>query len=461
MEWLLIGFGVLLTAGTGVFVAAEFSLVTLDRPVIEKAIAAGDKRSEGVLKAHRTLSTQLSGAQVGITVTTLVLGFIVEPAVSTLLEGPLTAIGIPQGAVPGVSIALGLLVATSFSMVFGELVPKNAAIAAPLRTARLVADPQRWFTTAMRPLITLCNGSANKILRSIGVEPVEELSSGRSPEELAALVRRSAEIGTLDQGTARLITRSLDFGGRTASDVMTHRVHTVYLQREESAAEVVRVARRSGHSRFPVVDGDLDDVIGVVHVKKAVAVPHERREEVPVAALMTEVLRVPETVRLDPLLVELRDQGLQLAVVVDEHGGTAGVVTLEDLIEELVGEIADEHDRNRPVARRLRDGAWLVPGLLRTDEVRDRVGADIPDGHVYETVGGFVMARLGRIPSVGDEVVVSGGALRVERMDGRRVERLRFWPTPPIDGHAASDVPTDRPPDLPPDRGIRSPQVAR
>jgi CBS domain containing-hemolysin-like protein len=198
------------------------------------------------------------------------------------------------------------------------------------------------------------------------------------------------------------------------------------LRTDQTAADLIALARRTGHSRFPVTEDDLDDIAGVVHVKSAVAVPRERRDEVPVAAIMSEALRVPDTVRLDPLLVELRDTGLQLAVVVDEYGGTAGVVTLEDLVEELVGEVADEHDRSRPGVTRRRDGSWLVPGLMRPDEVRERTAVPIPDGNAYETVGGFVMAALGRIPRAGDEVVVDKFRVRVERMDGRRVDRVRL-----------------------------------
>jgi CBS domain containing-hemolysin-like protein len=217
------------------------------------------------------------------------------------------------------------------------------------------------------------------------------------------------------------------------------------VHRDESAAEVVRLARSSGHSRFPVVQEGLDDVVGVVHVKKAVSVPPDRRAEVPAAALMSPVLLVPETVRLDPLLDQLRDQGLQLAVVVDEYGGTSGVVTLEDVVEEIVGEVADEHDRSRSSARRMRDGSWVVPGLWRPDEVRDRVGADVPDDGAYETVGGYVMARLGRVPVPGDEVELPEGTLYVTRMDGRRVDRLRWRPRtaeagPAVDAPAEVDA---------------------
>jgi CBS domain containing-hemolysin-like protein len=425
-EWLLLGAGVLLTFGTSLFVAAEFSLVALDRPTVQRAIDKGDRRAIGVLKAVRNLSTQLSGAQVGITVTTLIVGYLVQPSLAALLTTPVEALGLDGAAAEGLAVAFAVAIATAFSMVVGELVPKNLAISVPLATARVVVGPQRVFTASVSPLITLLNGSANRLLRLVGVEPQEELSAGRSPEELAALVRHSAAAGTLDQQTAQLITRSLGFSSRTAADVMTPRVRTLTLPRDRKASEVIALARRSGHSRFPVIDGDLDDVVGVVHLKSAVAVPRERRDEVPVAAIMSEALRVPETVRLDPLLVELRALGLQLAVVVDEYGGTAGVVTLEDLVEELVGEVADEHDRSRPGIVHRRDGAWLVPGLMRPDEVRDKTGIDVPDGHAYETLGGFLMAALGRIPVAGDEVPVEGAMLRVERMDGRRVDRVRL-----------------------------------
>ena len=425
-EWLLLGAGVLLTFGTSIFVAAEFSLVALDRPTVQRAIDNGDRRAVGVLRAVRNLSTQLSGAQVGITVTTLIVGYLVQPSLAALLSTPIEALGLGETAAEGLSVALALALATAFSMVVGELVPKNLAISEPMATARVVVGPQRFFTASVAPLITVLNGSANRILRAFGVEPREELSAGRSPEELAALVRHSAAAGTLDQQTAQLITRSLGFSARTAADVMTPRVRTLVLPRDHKASEVIALARRSGHSRFPVIDGDLDDVVGVVHLKSAVAVPRERRDDVPVAAIMSEALRVPETVRLDPLLVELRALGLQLAVVVDEYGGTAGVVTLEDLVEELVGEVADEHDRSRPGIVHRRDGAWLVPGLMRPDEVRDKTGIDVPDGPAYETLGGFMMAALGRIPQLGDEVPVDGAVLRVERMDGRRIDRVRL-----------------------------------
>jgi CBS domain containing-hemolysin-like protein len=428
IEWLLVLLGVVLTLGTALFVAAEFAFVALDRAAVERSVEAGDAGSHQVLEALRRLSTQLSASQVGITLTTLLVGYLVQPSVAALLASPMRGLGLSSGLAASLSVLLALVLATVFSMVVGELIPKNMAVAEPLRVARAVALPMRVFGAVFRPLIALLNGSANRLLRRMGVEPKEELSGARTPQELASLVRRSAEAGTLDAVTARLVTRSLRFGDRTAEDVMTPRLRCVVVHRDDPASDVVRLARSSGHSRFPVVDDGLDDVVGLVHVKRAVAVPHERRAEVPAAALMAEPVMVPETARLEPLLAQLRESGMQLAVVVDEYGGTSGVVTLEDVVEEIVGEVADEHDRNRGAGRRLRDGTWLVPGLWRPDEVRERVGAPVPDDAAYETVGGFVMAVLGRVPQRGDEVPLTAGTLRVTRMEGRRVDRLRWIP---------------------------------
>lgn len=436
-EWLLVLFGVVLTAGTALFVAAEFSLVALDPSSVDRQVAAGDRRAHGVARALRQLSTQLSGAQVGITVTTILLGYTTQQALATLLVGPLGDAGLAEAAATGVAALVSLTLVNTFSMVFGELVPKNLAITDPMGTARIVTPAQVAVTTALRPLIHVLNGSANRILRAFGVEPREELSGGRSASELASLVRRSAEIGTLDRTTATLVERTINLGDLTAVDVMTDRQRMHVLHRDDTAADVVELARVTGHSRFPVIDASRDDVAGLVHLRRAVAVPFERRAEVPAAALMVAAPRVPETVRLAPLLVELRDQGLQMAIVVDEYGGTSGVVTLEDVVEELVGDVTDEHDRRRVAVRSGPARTWLVPGQLRPDELVEQTGLVVPDEAPYETLGGLVMMVLGRIPAVGDEVVVTGVRLVVEQMDGRRVETLRVSAEVPAPDQAA------------------------
>jgi len=424
-EWLLVGLGVLLTAGTAVFVAAEFALVTLDPGLVDRDLAGQqDIRTRSVRKALRQLSTQLSGAQVGITVTTILLGYTAQPALATLLTGPLELTPLARGAATGLAAVLSLIVVNAFSMIFGELVPKNAALSSPLATARAVAPLQRGFTAALRPLILLLNNSANALLRRIGVEPREELSGGRSAQELVALVRRSAAAGTLDEGTAILLTNSIELDTLTAVDVMTDRTRMAVVRREDSAADVVALARETGHSRFPVIGDSHDDVLGLVHLRRAISVPYERRAEVPAPALMDPAPRVPETVTLGPLLVELREHGLQMAVVVDEYGGTSGVVTLEDVVEELVGDVADEHDPRRAGVHPAGDRVWSVPGLLRPDELTEQTGLVVPEEGAYETLGGLVMALLGRVPFVGDVVQVTGVVLRVEAMDGRRVSRV-------------------------------------
>jgi len=440
----MVALGVLLTAGTAVFVASEFSLVTLDPAVVgagddetsdqEGGGGRGDRRDRSVRAGLKHLSTELSSAQVGITVTTILLGYTAQPALLSLIGGALggTALATTVSAV--LAGVLALVVVNLFSMLFGELVPKNFALSAPYATARQVVPLQRQFTRLFRPVIAVLNGSANAILRRVGVEPREELTGARSAPELAALVRRSAQEGTLDVSVATLLTNSIELDELSAVDVMTDRMRMVVLDRGASAADVVDAARRTGHSRFPVIGEDRDDVVGLVHLRRAVAVPHDRRGEVPAAALMVDAPRVPETVSLGPLLVELRGFGLQMAVVVDEYGGTSGVVTLEDVVEELVGDVADEHDRRRAGAARRADGSWFVPGVMRPDELTEVTGLSVPEDAAYETLGGLVMSRLGRVPVVGDEVVVGSGrarvVVRVEAMEGRRVERIIVRPAP-------------------------------
>jgi len=442
-EWLLVLAGVGLTMGTAVFVAAEFAFVALDQTTVQQAIEKGDAAAKPTLASLRQLSTQLSASQVGITVTTLVLGYLAQPSVGKLLRAPLSAAHVPTSAIEPSATAVALVLATLFSMLFGELLPQFLGISAPLRTAKLVALPVRAFSVVTWPLIFVLNGSANLVLKALGITPREGLSAARTPQELASLIRRSAEAGTMDQDTARLVTRSLNFGERTAADVMTPRVRCTPIGRTDSAEDVVRMARRTGHSRFPVTGEDWDDVDGLVHVKRAIAVPHDRRKDVPVSALMVDAMMVPETIRLDPLLLLLRSAGHQMVVVVDEYGGTSGLVTLEDVIEEIVGEVSDEHDRARTTGRLGANGSWTVPGLWRPDEVRDRLGALVADGPAYETVGGYVMACLGRVPVVGDEVSVTGWTIRVDAMDGRRVDRLRFTPAEDESAGLANLLPND------------------
>ncbi|WP_285725352.1 hemolysin family protein [Psychromicrobium xiongbiense] len=429
MEWLLLLLGLVLIAGTGFFVAVEFSLVALDQASVQAAVDQGDRAAEPLLHCLKSLSTQLSSCQLGITLTTLLTGFVMEPSLGVLLAAPLSALGLESGTASVVSWILAMLVATVLSMVLGELVPKNMAISISFAVGKFVARPQLVFTAIFRPAILLLNGFANRVLHLWGLEAKEEISGARSPAELASLVRRSAELGTLDAGTANFVERSLSFSGRTAADVMTPRIRVEMLDIDAPLDDVIDAARRTGYSRFPLYEDSVDDIVAVVHVKRAVAVPADRRAGLQAGTIKEDVLRVPETIHLDSLLTELRAGNLQLAVVLDEYGGTAGVVTLEDLVEEIVGEVSDEHDSARPGVVHSADGQWHFPGLLRPDELASQVpGLTVPDEASYETVGGFMMAELGRIPLPGDTVYIEGGTLTVERMDGRRVDRIVFRP---------------------------------
>jgi len=427
MEWLFLVFGILLIFGTGFFVAVEFSLVALDQAQVQAAVDDGDEAAKPLLACLKSLSTQLSSCQLGITLTTLLTGYVLEPSVGSLLKEPLRGLGLADPT--PVSLVIAMIAATVFSMILGELVPKNLAIAQAMAVGKAVARPQLVFTMIFKPAIIVLNGFSNKVLGIFGLEAKEEISGARTPDELASLVRRSAEMGTLDPGTAEFLARTLRFSDKTAADVMTPRFRMETLDAVEPVTAVVDAARATGYSRFPVTGESVDDIRGVVHIKKAVAVPTPKRAELEVGSLMTEVFRVPETIPLDDLIAELRASNMQLAVVLDEYGGTAGVVTLEDLVEEIVGEVADEHDRRRPGVLQGADGRWFFPGLLRPDEVGAQIkGLVIPEDGSYETVGGFVMSSLGRIPVAGDHVAVHGGELRVVRMDGRRVDRLAFLP---------------------------------
>ncbi|MBK5231991.1 MAG: HlyC/CorC family transporter [Thermoleophilia bacterium] len=436
VELLLVLASAALILACGAFVAAEFSFVTVDRSAVDKEAEGGDRKARGVALALRSLSTHLSAAQLGITVTNLIIGFMAEPALAGLLDGPLESVGVSEGAVRGISLAIAFILANGLTMIFGELVPQNLAIARPMETARAVQGFQRGFSRVFRPFVRLANGSANAILRLIGIEPQEELASARSPEELSSLVRRSAEQGTLGLPTATLVEKSIEFGERRADDAMTPRVRVETLAPDEPVVKVIEAARESGRSRFPVIREGSEEVEGIVHVKHAVAVPYDQRENVLVRDVMADPVLVPSTVELDPLLTELRKQGLQIAVVVDEFGSFDGIVTLEDLIEEIVGEVRDEHDPREEPVRPISEGIWGLSGLLRPDEIEEKTGIQLAEDEDYETVAGLIAMELGRVPGRGDTVTVTATEegegpdpeveLTVLRMDGLRVDRVRM-----------------------------------
>ncbi|MYX26951.1 DUF21 domain-containing protein [Streptomyces sp. SID8381] len=444
-EVLLLLVAVLLSLACGAFVAAEFSLTTVERGALERAAERGERGASGALKAVRNLTFQLSGAQLGITVTNLVVGMLAEPSISKLISGPLQALGMSRSAASSLALVLGTALSTVFLMVVGELVPKNWAISSPLAIARRVATPQRWFSAAFRPFITHLNNTANRVVRRLGVEPAEELASARGPQELAALARHSAKEGALEADTAELFVRTLNLADLTAENVMTPRVQVVALDAQATCEDVANATRATGLSRFPVYRGSLDSVVGTAHVKDVLAVPAGRRLHLRVSEIMREPLLVPESLTVDRLLDRLSGRRT-MAVVIDEYGGTAGVATLEDIVEEVVGEVRDEHDPHEtpdlaPAGADAEGRAlYSADGSARVDQLA-RVGLKVPDGP-YETLAGLVAAELGRIPATGDVLEVAGWRLDVVDAGGRRAARVLLHA--PLDDAPVAEVPTRR-----------------
>jgi len=419
-----------LIAANGYFVAAEFSFVAARRGRLEEAAGDGDPRALVALDVREHLSFMLSGAQLGITATSLLVGYIAEPTIGRALAPLIALTGLGEQAVFGVSLTIGFVLATTAQMVVGELAPKNLAIARAEPVALALARPTWWYTRLAGPIIRLFDGAANRLLQALGIEPVQDVPSGVSVEELEHIIADSSREGALTAGQAGLLTRALDFRTLRAGDVMVPRPQVQSIPVDATCEDLRRLAVESGHSRFPAVGDDLDDVRGVVQAKDIFRVDATVRGRAPVHNLLQPGLAVPETALLGPLLGELREARSPLAVVVDEHGGTAGILTLEDIVEELVGEIRDEHDPAEPGIQRLRDGSFVVPGAWRIDETERDTGIALPEGD-YDTVGGLVMATLGRVPEPGDVVEVDGARLRVRTLDGLAVAQVGLTPLEP------------------------------
>ncbi|MFD3523997.1 hemolysin family protein [Streptomyces sp. NPDC058653] len=436
-EVLLLLVALLLALACGAFVAAEFSLTTVERADLERAVEDGERGAASAMKAVRSLTFQLSGAQLGITVTNLVVGMLAEPSVAKLIRGPVEAIGFSHSVASSLALVIGTALSTVVLMVVGELVPKNWAISSPLAVAKVVATPQRFFTAGFRPFIGHLNNTANRLVRLLGLEPTEELASARSPQELVALARHSAKEGALEPDTAALFVRTLNLADLTAENVMTPRVQVTALDVLATVEDVANATRATGLSRFPVYRDSLDRVVGVAHIKDVLRVPAGRRARTGVSEVLREPLLVPESLTVDRLLDRLSGNGA-MAVVIDEYGGTAGVVTLEDIVEEVVGEVRDEHDPHEtPDLARAGEDAdgrelWSADGAARFDQLWE-IGLRAPEGP-YETLAGLVATELGRIPVQGDHVELGGWRIDVVDASGRRAARLLLHAPLPGDG---------------------------
>lgn len=406
----------------GFYVTGEFALVAVDRSRIEADASAGNRGAARTLGALKELSFHLSGAQLGITVTSLLVGFVLEPTLGRTLLPVAEAVGVPEASALEVALTAALVIATATQMLLGELLPKNIAIAEPTATAYAVVGPLRVANSLMRPVIVFLNSSANVTVRAIGIEPEEELIAVRSRAELRRLISDSRAQGALAEEQASLLSRSISFGDKTAADALVPRFSVKAISGEASLADLADFAVSTGHSRFPVYGNDLDDIVGIVHAKDAFRIPAENRQDTPVAAIMREPLIVPESRPLDMLLVDMRTSRQQIAIIADEYGSTAGIATFEDLVEEIVGDIHDEHDRADPahLTPGMPDGVHVVSGLLHPDEVRDRTGFEMPGGG-YETLAGFLLTLFDRIPEGGDHTSFDGWEFKIVAMDGRRI----------------------------------------
>ena len=397
------------------FVAAEFSLLALDRARVEAQANQGSRVHRSLLRALQRLTLTMSGCQFGITLSALMLGFVAEPTMARLLTG--------DDHPTGLSVLLAIFVATVLHLIVGEQVPKYIALAAPEATSRKLVPLLAGYSVLVRPLVRLLNGTANSVVRRFGVEPRDEIDTSRTSEELETLITERAS-SVLDPEEVSLLTRSLRFSDKTAVDALIPRVDVDALQRATQVSDLIAHALDTGRSRFPVFDKDLDDIIGVVHVKSVYRLSPEERRTTHVSEIMRDILAVPETRKLEEILSDMRNYRTQMAVVIDEHGATSGIITLEDLLEEILGEIKDEYDNDLVEAELENPGSFLVAGRLNFEEVFDATGFKIPEGQ-YETLAGFVLERLGHLAEPGEKVIEGQWTIEVVEVKRRRIITLR------------------------------------
>jgi CBS domain containing-hemolysin-like protein len=418
--------GVVLLFANGFFVAAEIALLAARRARVEERAAQGDRRAIIALHALQELSITFSGAQLGITMCSLGLGAVAEPAVAAVLERLFEMVGIPASIGPGLGFAVGLSIVVFLHMVVGEMAPKNLALARAEDVSLRLARSFRAFVWVFRPLIVLLNASANLLVRAVRVEPVDEHNLVHTPQELVLALRESQREGTVTAQDARVMSAALQLSEIDAEAAMTPRVDLYAVADDAPVTDVLDLAAETGHTRFPVHHGDPDDVVGIVHVKDVLIREPREREGLTVADVLRPVAAVPESRDLTHLLADMRSDRSHAVLVVDEYGATAGLVTLEDVLEELVGELEDEFDPRAVRRRRSQDG-WVVDGLLRRDELERLTGLRLPEGDT-DTVNGWLTERLGRLATRGDRVEHDGWSLRVLSLAGRRAGRVQVTP---------------------------------
>jgi CBS domain containing-hemolysin-like protein len=413
----------------GFFVAAEFSLVSVRHTRIEELIAQGNRTAIIVGRAVADPDRFIAATQLGITLASLGLGWIGEPALANVLIPllhflPEAWIGAAAHSIAG-TIAFAFI--TFMHVVVGELAPKSIALQHPERTALAVARPTEWTLHLFRPAIWLLNGAGNALLRLFGIQPASGHEQVHSVAELRMLVEASHEGGVLATEEREMLYAVFGFSQLAARQVMVPRTEMIYVLASASLAEVAQLAADHALTKFPVYEGNLDHIIGIVHIKDLVRVLHTQTQNATtVRGIMRPALFLPESIRVDDLLVEFRRKKQHIAILLDEYGGTAGLVTLEDLLEEIVGDVQDAFDQEEPDIQRLPDGSVLLNGLMLIEEVNEECGLNLSDPH-YDTIAGYVLGRLRRLAQVGDEVSANGVRLRVEALDGLRIARLSLF----------------------------------
>ncbi len=436
----------LLVLANGFFVATEFAIVAVRRSRLDQLAAEGRPGARAAKDVVGHLDAYIAACQLGITLASLALGWIGEPAFAHLVEPPLELLigQFAPTAAHGVAVGTSFAIITALHIVIGELAPKGLALQRPEATALWIARPIQLFYVLFRWPVTVLNAVGNGVLRLAGLEPATGHEMVHSVEELRVLVKASHQAGTVEASEARIASRAFQFGELTAGMLMTPRTEVEAIPATATLPELLRLAAATTHSRLLVYEQSLDDVIGVLHVRDLFRVLDRPAETVSARDLVRPMLTVPETKHADDLLEEMRASRRQLALIIDEYGGTAGLVTLENLIEALVGKIEDESvmgaDAPPPITEEA-DGSLVLDGLMRLEEFEEVADVGL-DGEVHEqvdTLGGLVMASLDRIPEVGDEIVVEARLLRVEQLDGRRVAVVRLLPGRASEDHGSAD----------------------
>lgn len=425
VNWAGLVLAVVLLALNGFFVAAEFALLAARRSRIEQLASEGSKRARSALAGIRELTLMLAGAQLGITMCSLGLGAVAEPAVAHIIEGLIgTAFSLSDTTVHVIAFAIALSIIVFLHMVVGEMAPKSWAITDPESSALLLARPFRAYVSVFRPIIRALNAMANVVVRAVGVQPQDERAMAHSPGDLLLLLNESARRGDIDHHDHALLTRSIELSGLTAADAMTVRRDIVTMPAEATAADVAAEAYRTGRTRIIIHDDDLDHPIGFVHAKDLLLLHNGDWHTARARTLVRPIMVKPHNHGLEDLLLEMRTDRQHISLAVDEHGTVVGLVTLEDVIEELIGDFDDEYDDRGGDCRRNADGSYLVAGTMRTTEFEECTGLRLPDGD-WQTVAGYVIDALDEIPAAGERVRTELGTFTVLEMDGYAIARLR------------------------------------